>query len=106
MYQLYFRLYKRSIELYPDQSLILLKYAGFLRHARKDPVQAETYYERACSSNPKNSDALGNYASYLHGTSEKLDLCEQLCKLRYKFIFYILYFILYCPTLIDLKCVL
>lgn len=75
-----YSLYKRSIELYPDHSLILLKYAGFLRHARKDPVQAEAYYERACSANPKNSDALGNYASYLHGSSEKLDLCLKLCK--------------------------
>ena len=54
-----YSLYKKAIELYPDHSYVLLKYAGFLRHSRKDAVQAEEYYKKACTANSQNSDALG-----------------------------------------------
>lgn len=38
-----------------------------MRHVRKDNVEAEKHYKLAIESNPSSSDALGSYASFLHG---------------------------------------
>ena len=61
------RLFLRALALYPQHSSLHLKYAGFLRHARRDIVGADKHYELAVTTNPENSDALGSYASFLHG---------------------------------------
>ena len=71
----------KSLELFPNQSTILLKYAGFVRHIKKDNKTAEEFYKKAIAANPQNSDALGNYASFLHGSSGKSNSCQELCKL-------------------------
>ena len=70
----------KAVELYPNQSSILLKYAGFVRHVKKDSKAAEELYRKAIDANPLNSDALGNYASFLHGSSDKSNYCQELCK--------------------------
>lgn len=64
------RYYKRALELFPDQSSIHLKYAGFLRHIKRDINGAGEEYFRAVETNPQNADALGNYASFLHGVKQ------------------------------------
>lgn len=69
-----------AIKTYPDHSSILLKYAGFLRHIKKDLVGAESYYGKACAANESHADAFGSYASFLHNNPEKADVVEKLCK--------------------------
>jgi tetratricopeptide (TPR) repeat protein len=68
--------YERSLELYPTQSAIHLKFAAFLRHVRRDLKLAEYHYKMSIESNPRNPDALGSYASFLHGVSGNVDLAE------------------------------
>jgi Tfp pilus assembly protein PilF len=58
-----------TVVFHPNQSSIHLKYAGFLRHVRRDLKEAEVHYQKAISTNPNNPDALGSYASYLHGVA-------------------------------------
>ena len=55
----------QAIKLFPDSS-IHLKYAGFLRHIRRDLKGAENHYRLAVEANPENADACGSYASFLH----------------------------------------
>jgi tetratricopeptide (TPR) repeat protein len=92
------RAYKKGIELYPDHSSIYLKYAGFLRHVRRNINAAEDYYKLAAAlcddgSQPKSSsgitfkgygsnaaDAFGSYASFLHGVHHKIDQAEYYYK--------------------------
>lgn len=52
--------YSKAIELYPTHSSIIMKFAGFQRHAKKNLTEAEKYYRQACNVNPTNSDAIGN----------------------------------------------
>lgn len=59
--------YLKSLELYPFQSSIHLKYAGFLRHVHKNVKDAEKHYKLAIETNNESSEALGSYASFLHG---------------------------------------
>ena len=54
-------------------SSLHLKYAGFLRHNRQDVIGADQQYELATSTNPNNADALGSYASFLHGVLGNMD---------------------------------
>ena len=68
--------YERSLDLYPTQSSIHLKFAAFLRHVRRDLQRAEYHYKMSIESNPRNPDALGSYASFLHGVSGNVDLAE------------------------------
>lgn len=69
--------YIKTLQLYPNQSSIHLKYAGFLRHVKNDLIGTETHYKLAIETNPDNTDALGSYASFLHGVLKKTDLAEQ-----------------------------
>jgi hypothetical protein len=59
----------KALTLYPKHASIHLKYAGFLRHVRKDLPRATTHYREATEANPVYADALGSYASFLHGTA-------------------------------------
>lgn len=68
------------MELFPDHSSTLLKYAGFVRHVKKDRKLAELFYKKAVEANPKSADALGNYASFLHGQADMMPTCYDLCK--------------------------
>jgi Tfp pilus assembly protein PilF len=36
---------------------------------RRNPIEAEKHYIVSVTSNPQNSDALGSYASFLHGVT-------------------------------------
>ena len=38
---------------------------------------AEKYYKLAIKANPENPDALGSYASYLHGVKGDVDAAEE-----------------------------
>lgn len=69
-------LYIKALQLHPSQSSIHLKYAGFLRHIRRNVAEAEKYYINAVEANPHNGDALGNYASFLHGVYSRIDQAE------------------------------
>jgi tetratricopeptide (TPR) repeat protein len=69
-YDLAERYFQESLKQLPTQSSCHLKYAGFLRHVRKNFISAEHHYEKAVASNPRNIDALGTYASYLHGLGD------------------------------------
>ncbi len=60
------------MSLFPSHSSIHLKYAGFLRHVRKNVTKAEEQYKRAIEVNPMNADAIGNYASFLHGVHRNI----------------------------------
>lgn len=65
----YFRRYFiKALTLFPKHASIHLKYAGFLRHVRKDIPRATAHYQEATEANPQYADALGSYASFLHGT--------------------------------------
>lgn len=55
-----------------------LKYAGFLRHVRRNHDQALQHYKRAVETNDSNADAIGGYASFLHGTKSDKVLVETL----------------------------
>lgn len=55
-----------------------LKYAGFLRHIRRNHEQALHHYRRAVDVNDQNADAIGGYASFLHGTKGDKTLVENL----------------------------
>ena len=69
--------YLRSIELFPGQSSIHLKYAAFLRHVHKDLKRADVQYRLAIEANKKNPEAIGSYASFLHGVLGKIDLAGE-----------------------------
>lgn len=58
----------KALTLFPKHASIHLKYAGFLRHVRKDIPRASAHYKEATEVNPNYADALGSYASFLHGT--------------------------------------
>jgi tetratricopeptide (TPR) repeat protein len=74
------RYYQQSLTAHPMQASIHLKYAGFLRHVRKELSAAEHHYRKAIETNPNFIDALGTYASYLHGMGHQkgLDDAEKL----------------------------
>lgn len=76
----------RAAELYPQHSSILVKFAGFQRHVKKDAAAAEALYKAACDANPNNADALGSYASFLHGKPGSEDHVAQLCKRLYPYL--------------------
>ena len=61
-------------------SSIHLKYAGFLRHTKRDIPAAEKHYLRAVETSPQNSDALGSYASFLHGVHNNTKEAEKYYK--------------------------
>ena len=71
------RLYLRALELYPQHSSINLKYAGFLRHTRRDIPGAEKFYLKAVEVSPNNADALGSYASFMHGVHNNIKEAEK-----------------------------
>lgn len=71
--------YKKSLQLFGHSS-IHLKYAGFLRHVRKDLAAAEEHYRASVTSNPRNPDAMGSLASFLHGVHHRNDEAEELYK--------------------------
>ena len=85
-YDLAERYFKQSLLEEPDQSSLHLKYAGFLRYVRKDFDTAEKHYILAVKMGPQNVDALGTYASYLHGLGEAdgLRRAEQLYQAAYE----------------------
>ena len=62
------RHFLQALKLFPQHASIHLKYAGFLRHVRKDLPGAATHYRTATEVNPDYADGLGSYASFLHGT--------------------------------------
>ena len=62
------RYFKKALKLYPKHASIHLKYAGFLRHVRKDMERASSHYRKSTEANPTYADGLGSYASFLHGT--------------------------------------
>lgn len=70
------RFYRKAILYYPTHSSIHLKYAGFLRHVRRNISAAEEHYTLAVEHGKDNADAVGNYASFLHGVHRKLDEAE------------------------------
>lgn len=72
------KFYQKSLELYPNQASIHLKYASFLRYVRNDMVSAEIHYIDAVTS-CSNSETLGCYASYLHSI-RKIDEAEAMYK--------------------------
>lgn len=72
-----YRMYTKALELYPQHSSINLKYAGFLRHTRRDIPGAERYYLKAVEASPTNSDALGSYASFMHGVHNNIKEAEK-----------------------------
>lgn len=71
------RVFQRALNLFPGHSSLHLKYAGFLRHAKRDTVGADKHYELAALANPKNADAIGCYASFLHGVIGNMDGASQ-----------------------------
>lgn len=71
------RFYLKALELYPQHSSIHLKFAGFLRHVKRDLPGAEKHYIKAVQVNPTNADALGSYASFLHGVHNKIEEAAQ-----------------------------
>lgn len=91
--------YKKALTLFPDHSAIHLKYAGFLRHVRRNVPIAEEHYKLAASIcdgqvaaegeqkqddgvsadfhyGSNAADAYGSYASFLHGVHHKIDEAE------------------------------
>jgi hypothetical protein len=64
--------------VFPRYSSVCLKYAGFLRHVKRDIPRAEEFYKKAVDVNPNYSDAVGGYASFLYGMRRKLELVEGL----------------------------
>jgi len=70
-------MYTKALELFPQHSSINLKYAGFLRHTRRDIPGAEKYYLKAVEASPTNSDALGSYASFMHGVHNNIKEAEK-----------------------------
>ena len=115
------RYFDKALELYPNHSSLHLKYAGFLRHARRDLIGADKHYELAILKNPQNSDALGSYASFLHGVignmegaakhyeqAMKIDLthANNLCNygLFLRSVFSVLFFIFVCLILPRIVC--
>ena len=52
--------YQITLETYPYQSSIHLKYAGFLRYIKKDLSKAETHYILAIQHN-RNSETIGKH---------------------------------------------
>ena len=77
LFQQSYRMYTKALELYPQHSSINLKYAGFLRHMRRDIPGAEKYYLKAVEASPTNSDALGSYASFMHGVHNNIKEAEK-----------------------------
>lgn len=71
------RIYLKALDLYPQHSSINLKYAGFLRHTRRDIPGAEKFYLKAVEASPNNADALGSYASFLHGVHNNIKEAEK-----------------------------
>jgi tetratricopeptide (TPR) repeat protein len=71
-------MYLKALKLFPDNSSILLKYAGFIRHVKRDIGGSEEYYKKAINANPMNADAIGSYASFLHGVYNKKNEAEKL----------------------------
>ena len=67
------RVFQRALTLFPGHSSLHLKYAGFLRHAKRDIAGADKQYQLAVQNNPENADALGSYASFLHGVLGNMD---------------------------------
>ena len=63
------RYFIKALAVFPRHSSIHLKYAGFLRHVRKDMERATKHYKEAVEANPHYADALGSYASFLHSTT-------------------------------------
>jgi Tfp pilus assembly protein PilF len=51
-----------------------------LRHSRRDISGAEKHYLRAVETSPNNADALGSYASFLHGVHNNLKEAEKFYK--------------------------
>ncbi len=49
---------------------------GFLRHIKRDVAKSETFYLKAIEVNTENGDALGSYASFLHGVYNKTKEAE------------------------------
>jgi Tfp pilus assembly protein PilF len=74
-------MYQAAIQYFPTDSSIHLKYAGFLRHVRKNIDGAEKEYLAAIAENSKNADALGNYASFLHGVRRNSADAEKFYKM-------------------------
>jgi len=68
----------KALALYPNDSSIHLKYAGFLRHIRRDLNESENHYRKAAEVNPLNPDAAGSYASFMHGVLRKMDIAEEM----------------------------
>jgi hypothetical protein len=50
---------------------------------------AEMQYKLAVESNPRSSEALGSYASFLHGVKGQADAAEELYEVRRKCTLYL-----------------
>ena len=68
----------RALELFPKSSSMHLKYAGFLRHTKTDMKGAEEHYKIASEVSDENADAIGNYASFMHGVVGDMYSAEAL----------------------------
>ncbi len=64
--------------MFPKHASVVLKYAGFLRHVKKDATQAELHYRKCTEINPQYAEGLGSYASFLYGTRRNMNLVESL----------------------------
>ncbi len=73
----FYSMYKLALETYPSHSSIHLKYAGFLRHVRRNMKGAEDEYRKAVETDPNHADALGNFASFLHSVYKDIPNAEK-----------------------------
>ncbi|MHC4704499.1 MAG: tetratricopeptide repeat protein, partial [Planctomycetota bacterium] len=72
------RLYKRALELNPDDAGLTGILAEFIAYVRKDYVEAERLYRRALELDPGNAVNMGNFANFLYSIRKDYDEAERL----------------------------
>jgi protein O-mannosyl-transferase len=75
------RLFARTLQLAPNDPLVLANYATFLHYMNRDSGQAEALYLRALEIDPDQPRVLGSYANFLQEELRDLDVAER-CLVR------------------------
>jgi Tfp pilus assembly protein PilF/MinD-like ATPase involved in chromosome partitioning or flagellar assembly len=73
-------LFKRAMEVDPNDAVHIGNYATFRWKERKDLEEAEVLYKRAMKADPNHADILGNYASFRCDEWKDLEGAEVLYK--------------------------
>lgn len=70
-------LFRRALDLEPDNADILGDFALFMQEIRGDFEQAETLYRQAIQENPRHDKNLDNFAIFLHEVRKDYGAAEQ-----------------------------